>query len=610
VVAARSWVVLASGCAALTLLMLGPVLGCGFVLGYDMVFTPRQWLAADGFGLGSALPRAVPADGVLSVVTTLVPGALVQKAILVLAVFAAAFGAARLVPADSTVTRLVAATLYAWTAYVAERLFIGHWALVVAYGCLPWVVHAGLRLRHGVLMPAGRHRPARYGAPHAWAALVLASAPAVLAPTGGVLAAGAAVAAGGLRRAPVTLSVAVVLNAPWWVPAVLHPGSAVSDPAAVDAFAARGEGPGGPLVSVLSLGGIWNAETVPGSRSSLLLPAVALLIVVGAGFGWRRLASAWGSGQVAALAVLALAGLVLAVAGSAPGTGAALRWLVDTVPGAGLLRDGQKWVAWWALFAAMTGALAVERLAGLVRRARTAVLVAAAILPLALLPDLAWGGLGRLTPVDYPHDWYAVRDLLAADQRRGDVLVLPFQPYRRFAWNDRRTQFDPATRFLPRHAIVDDALPVPGRTVKGEDPRVDAARDAGSDWAAQAGHGIGWVLVEHGTPGRLDGAALAALPQVYDGEWLTLYRLPGVIADPPRVGPPVAPVLLADTIAIIVVVGALLRRWLPVGTFVPIAETEPKDGRRARTRRNRHFRLGRGWPRRGRSHRDGADQRP
>ena len=45
---------------ALTLagLMLGPALGPGFVLSYDMVWVPDLSLRPDALGLGSGLPRA------------------------------------------------------------------------------------------------------------------------------------------------------------------------------------------------------------------------------------------------------------------------------------------------------------------------------------------------------------------------------------------------------------------------------------------------------------------------------------------------------------------------------------------------------------------------
>src|ERR1051325_7846666 len=121
---------LAAACAVPALVIVGPALAPGFVLRYDMVFTPQQPLLAESVGLGSALPRAVPVDAVVALLTTVVPGDLLQKAVLLLSVWLAAYGAARLVPADSAAPRLVAATAYAWNAYVAERLFIGHWVVL------------------------------------------------------------------------------------------------------------------------------------------------------------------------------------------------------------------------------------------------------------------------------------------------------------------------------------------------------------------------------------------------------------------------------------------------------------------------------------------------
>jgi hypothetical protein len=560
---------LAAACAVPALVIVGPALAPGFVLRYDMVFTPRQPLLAESVGLGSALPRAVPVDAVVALATSVIPGDLLQKAVLLLTMWAAAYGTARLAPAAP----LVAATFYTWSAYVAERLLIGHWSVLVAYACLPWVVAAGLKVRRGE--------------PGGWPALVLACAPAALVPTGGVLAAGAAIAAAGMRRAPLTLALAVGLNAPWWLPGLLHgaAGNGASDPAAVDAFAARGEGPGGAVVSVLGLGGIWNADAVPAGRGGPLVPLVALLLVAAGGYGLWRLTALWGRAPVLALAGLGVTGIVLAVAATVPGLDAVLRWLVAGVPGAGLLRDGQKWVAWWALPAALGCAMTAHAAAGALRRpaARIGLLTLAALLPVLLLPGLAWGVGGRLEPVRYPRDWDTVRAELARDPHPGDVLVLPFQPFRQFGWNDRRTQLDPAPRFLPRSVVVDDTLVVGDRALRGEDRRAAEVGAAIGDPDRLARLGIGWVLVEHGTPGAVEPAELAGLMPVYDGRWLTLYRVPGPVSDPPAgvsdFAAARATVLAVDAaavLAVVVALGAWLRRRLPASTFMSVAESGPK----------------------------------
>ena len=70
--------------ALLTAVILGPLLtGWGFWLFGDMVFVPEQPWKAAWLGLDGALPRAVPMDALVSVVTQVLPGELVQRALLV-----------------------------------------------------------------------------------------------------------------------------------------------------------------------------------------------------------------------------------------------------------------------------------------------------------------------------------------------------------------------------------------------------------------------------------------------------------------------------------------------------------------------------------------------
>jgi hypothetical protein len=535
--------------AVLAFAVCAPLLGRGFVLSYDMVFAPRQHFVPDAFGIGSVLPRSVPADAAVALVTTVVPGDIVQKIVLLLAIFFAAQGAGRLVPTEHLGTRLVAATAYAWTPYVAERLFIGHWPLLLTYACLPWIVRAGLDARN--------HEP------NAVPRLVLACAPAVLTPPGGVLAAAVMVVAAGPRRLSQTIAIGILLNLPWLVPTFLNAGSTFSDPAGVTAFSARAESWGPALLSVLGLGGIWNAETVPGSRAMPLIPVLVLVTVVIAVAGLRTLEARWGTRPTRALVLLGVAGVLLASLATLPGGEAVLNFATQHVPGAGLLRDAQKWVAWWALPLSMGFALAIEVAASKLRTAGggRALVAAAVAFPLLTMPDLAWGGWGRLATAQYPPDWQAVSEVLG--DRPGDVLALPLSAFRGFAWNDGRTQLDPAPRVLPKPVLMDDTLQVGADRVTGEDPRIGDVRAATS--AQQlTDAGIGWILVENGTPGEVDTRLLAGATQVWSGEWLTLYRTPGVPAVKEIVW---APALVANGVALTLLCVALLCRMLPMRTL-------------------------------------------
>src|SRR3954464_11163232 len=139
---------------ALTLLVLGPALGPGFLLVRDMVWVPDLALTGDALGLGSGLPRAVPSDAVVAVLDEVVPGMLLQKLVLVLTLTAGGVGAARLLGRESgLVVRLVAVSVYSWNALVAERLLLGAWPVLVGYAVLPWLLVAARGGRERDRMP-------------------------------------------------------------------------------------------------------------------------------------------------------------------------------------------------------------------------------------------------------------------------------------------------------------------------------------------------------------------------------------------------------------------------------------------------------------------------
>jgi hypothetical protein len=70
---------------------------------------------------------------------------------------------------------------------------------------------------------------------------------------------------------------------------------------------------------------------------------------------------------------------------------------------------------------------------------------------------------------------------------------------------------------------------------------------------------VGWITVEHGTPGTIPTAMVDDLDPVVQGGDLELYRLRG---DPAhwRAGPPRTPVLAAHLIALVIAAGS--AAWL------------------------------------------------
>lgn len=536
---------------ALAILMLWPLRSGGYLLGRDMVFTPHQALNAQTFGLGSAAPRAVPVDALVAIADRVLGGQLVGRLALFLPLVAVGLGLSRLIGGFRVPSVLAAVGVAVWNPYVVERMAIGQWALLWCYAALPWIV-IGVRMRPGW----GRR-----------AAVGLAVAAASITPTGGLIATSFVIgglvatrsAGRGRAEACWTVATAVALQLPWIVASTVSTSSSTSDPAAVAAFAGRAEHAGGVALSLLGGGGIWNSEVVPASRSGPLAMVWLIGLVVAAIIGVPVAQRVFGSRILRWLGIAATVGFGLAVAATVPGGRTVVRGLIDEVPGAGLLRDGQKWVMPLVFLEALLVGCAVERGVQRVRVAAVLPGLAVAVMaaPLLLMPDAAATVHATVRPVRYPSDWRGVQRVLGKD---GDVLALPFDAYRSFSWAPGRPVLDPAPRILSAPVVVQDRLQVDGRSLGGEDRRAQAIGMAlaGGDQLGTvlAMQSIKWVLVERGTPGKVPD--LSGLTLVYRGAALELYRVPGSVAlRRPSLGRVVA-VAVADAVAALVLVGTLI----------------------------------------------------
>ncbi|MBU9762470.1 hypothetical protein FR943_01210 [Mycobacterium sp. TNTM28] len=478
---------------ALSLLVTGPLLGPGYLLLRDAVSTPRSHLTDAALGLTEAAPRALPQDFFVAVASTVVDGGIVVKVLLVAGLWLAGWGAARLavtVLGAGGPGQFLAATLAIWNPYVAERLLQGHWSLLVGYGCLPWVAAGVLRIRS---TPPG---------PAALCGLVFWTALAGLTPTGLMLAATVAlvcvVAPGDgwrrLRVAALALGSAVLAATPWLVAAAV--GGTVSSPdsaAGVHAFAARAEPGLATVGSLAGLGGIWNGDAVPGSRTTLFAVVATAVLVGIVALGLQVVVR---NRAARPLLILAAAAVILP---AAMATGPGLTFVdaaIRAVPGLGVLRDGQKWVA-----LAMPGyAVAAAAAPDVLRRLRIPPAAAAAVCCaalLAVLPDLAWGVGNQMRAVHYPASWPAAAARINAEPR--PVVALPPDSMREFSWAGTAPVLDPLPRWLRAEVLTTGDLTIGGQTVPGEGARARTVQElvrSGASDRALAEAGVGWVVRE------------------------------------------------------------------------------------------------------------------
>ena len=212
-------------------------------------------------------------------------------------------------------------------------------------------------------------------------------------------------------------------NVPWLVAGFLHAGSARTAAAGAATFALQAEGRVPGPVAALSLGGIWNGDVVPDSRTGLAGWLTAVLVVGLAVLGHRTWRAAMDLRTRRAVAGCWVVGMGLALLTWAVPD--AVGWLASRVPGGGVMRDGARMLVLAAPAVATrsvpgwlpsVGVVSPDRLAGRGRRPR------AAAGPAARGRGLGggWPADGRVLPRQLPE----MRAAVAAGPP-GDVLVLP-----------------------------------------------------------------------------------------------------------------------------------------------------------------------------------------
>lgn len=522
-------------CAAL--LALGPALRPGFLLFYDMVFVPDLAVTDHTLGIDGSVPRAVPNDLIVAVLSGPLPGWLVQKVLLVAVFVLVGAGTAGLL--RSRGAGAAAALVACWNPYVGERLAIGHWGFLLGYAVLPFLVSAAGAYREG--RPRSR---ARLG----WWLIAVAATGSTGAVIGLLVVLCVLLVPGQAARPRAgqvgwTLLVFGLSNAPWWFTYLLLAPHHGGDPAGVTAFMSRSDTPWGTVPSLLTSGGIWNEGVWFVGRDSWVVSGVALVAVAASLVVALRSRPWWRTPALAGLTVGGVLSLLIAAAGALPGGQQLVTQIVTQVPGGGLLRDGQKFVAAWTLVVAVAAGTAVGRLAHAARRAGVTRVGAAwivglvALWPVATLPGMLWGAGGRWDAVPYPTAYQQVAQRIDA-LPRGGVAVFPWTLYRRYAWNDGRVLLDPWSRLVDRPVLVNDDLPLSDQVVQGESPAARRVTRAlshhGSTLSVLRQVGVRYVLVETDQPREAGIPDLGSARKVTAARGLALYDLgPAVAPDHP-----------------------------------------------------------------------------
>jgi hypothetical protein len=409
-----------------SLVALAPALKAGSLLNFDLVLTPRIPVPAGVWGLGPEVPRRMPIGVPLAWASTFIGGRPAGIALFLGCLTVAFAGAAHLARGCAVPFRLLSGLLFAFNPFTLTRLAAGHWTVLAALAVLPWAMPTLLRpgddLRRTFL----------------WSAAFGATGFVGGAVAGCLIAVGL-VADRGQHLVRVALRWALA-QVPWALPGVivLAAGTHMAGPAE---FPTRGEGPLGPLGSVLAGHGFWQASVQVGGQASMGTVALGIVFLALAIHGMGKLPAIWARRATAAAAL----GLVIALASSTPGIRAIYGGLSST-PVLEAFRESQKGLALYLAWLAPAAAFGTSRLAGLAQPRR--VMYAFLVLACALALDGAGlSGLhDRLEPVRFPPSWRQARSLIQSNP--GTTLAFPWHQYLSVHWARNRLLLNPLPDYL------------------------------------------------------------------------------------------------------------------------------------------------------------------
>ena len=258
-----------------SVLVLGPALGRGVVLAYDLAWSPDPRLTPFALGTSTPAPRAVPSDAAGVVLGWVVGAGVAQALVLWFALVLAGVGAARLAsllaPGLGQAPRAAAVVFAIWNPFVLERLVVGQWTVLLGYAAVPHLMVTCVRVRQG--------------AAAAWAPAVGLALCGLGGANTVVL---GALAVGGVLLAPrprwgalgLAAASAVLVSAVWALPAML--AGVTSAASGVAAFAARADTPLGVFGSLVSGGAFWNPASHPAGRSVFVVAMAAAVLALAA----------------------------------------------------------------------------------------------------------------------------------------------------------------------------------------------------------------------------------------------------------------------------------------------------------------------------------------
>lgn len=467
--------------AAVSLLIMGPLLKPGFIFAMDMAFAPE-------IRLPGAISAFYPIGAFLHYLNYFLPSDVIQKALMFSAVFFGMVGAHKLVPAESQWPKYFGGLFYIFNPFIYSRFLYGQLFFLLAAALLPWIMRyaidlferaswkSALRLGLAIFLAVSLSVHTAY-----FIVLILAILSLYFIFKN----------RRNLRKnieIAKRLSLAVLIPfflSSWWIALLFLDRLPLSefvergiDYRHYQAFQTAADEKYGLLFNTAAMYGFWGdqkEEYFIQKDAAPYWPYLYLLILAIALWGAAATLlnkkssnvhngiSGKAAPHIAPMLIIGFISFILAV-GAAYGMFAPfMEFLNQNIPFFKGYREPQKWAVLLALVYAYLGALGADDLiTRLEPFSKTLKKIAPSLflaIPILYSPGILWGFHGQLKAADYPKSWYETNEILKSDQDDFRVLFLPWHQYMRFDFAGR-VIINPAPIFFDDNIIAGDNMEI------------------------------------------------------------------------------------------------------------------------------------------------------
>lgn len=434
------------------LLIAGPLLLPGFILTIDLPPT-------DKIILSSITQPNFLLNAIMYLLHFVMPNYVIQKVILLLALFLSAWGMHRLIPDKDSIVKYFAGFLYMINPFTYERYIAGQWLLMLGYALLPFAVSFLLAfikeptVRKAVIISLlitflatiSLHMTFIYLLfALVYLLVYLSSHPwkKELFSTLGII-----------------LLVSVLLNSNWIIGLFSsNSGFLNSDVNDIYSFQTVADENFGLVFNIMSGYGFWTEAYnyfISPKGIMPLWPLIAVIFILLALLG--LVVSLYKKENLTlsvTLTVLFLLSLDFAAGLGLKDIAGIIVTLYEKIPFLRIIREPQKLVSIimfsYAYFGSLGFAYILEKVKTNKKNLFAGIFL---ILPIIYTLPIFWGFWGQLKPVWYPDSWKKVNQIIASDRDTFQTVFFPWHQYMRFRFNNNMIVANPAMHYFDKPII-------------------------------------------------------------------------------------------------------------------------------------------------------------